>query len=170
MELTEVCKFCPKCSGKFNSNANVLTCSDCGFRFYINPAPCVSVIIEDEQGAIMLVKRKQDPKKGYWDLPGGFINPGENVSSAAQREMKEELGVDIEIEKFLDGYHDVYLYQEVLRPTIGIALVAKITSGSPKPTDDITEYKFFPKDEILKQEQAFPSGYETLKDYLRLFN
>ncbi len=63
MEPKDFYKFCPKCGEKLIAQKeNFLRCEKCGFHFYINPLPCNAVIIENEKGEIMLVKRKFDPK------------------------------------------------------------------------------------------------------------
>ena len=54
-----------------------------------NPTPTVDTIIQNDS-QILLVKRKNEPFKGYFALPGGFINEGETVEDAARRETKEE--------------------------------------------------------------------------------
>ncbi len=167
MNPKEVFKFCPKCGGKLiKKEGNLLDCSKCGFHFYINPLPCNGVIIENDKGEIMLVKRKFEPKKGYWDWPGGFINSGESLEDSVKREIKEELGVDVGEIEIVGVYEDRYLYQDILDYTICIAVSAKITGGSLKVSDDISGYKYFSKEEIFRQNFAFPSIKQGVSDYL----
>ena len=167
MKPEEVFKFCPKCGGKLiKKEGNLLDCSKCGFHFYINPLPCNGVIIENEKSEIMLVKRKFEPKKGYWDWPGGFINPNENLEESVKREIKEELDVNVEMGKIIGVYDWTYFYEGIDFPTIGIVVSARITGGELKPSDDISEYKFFPKNEVLKQRLAFYPIELGILDYL----
>lgn len=70
-----------------------------------NPIPTVDTIIQ-KVSRILLVKRKNEPFKGYFALPGGFVNKGEKVEEAARREVKEETSLDIELVDILGVYSD----------------------------------------------------------------
>jgi 8-oxo-dGTP diphosphatase len=72
---------------------------------YRNPTPTVDTIIQRDS-RILLVKRRNDPFKGYLVLPGGFVNEGERVEDAAKREVKEETSLNIELLDILGVYSD----------------------------------------------------------------
>jgi 8-oxo-dGTP diphosphatase len=74
-------------------------------RHYRNPTPTVDTIIQKDS-QILLVKRKNEPFKGYFAVPGGFVNEGERVEEAAKREAKEETSLDIELVDILGVYSD----------------------------------------------------------------
>lgn len=168
MSPQKIFKYCPKCTGKLViDDKYILKCNKCGFNLYINPAPCNGVIIENNKGQIMLVKRKDDPKKGYWDLPGGFINPNESFAKSVKREIKEELNVEITLGKIIGVYADTYLFQDINIPTLGIVILAKLKSFNLKPSDDITSYKFFDKKDVLEQKLAFKSLKQGIGDYIK---
>lgn len=159
-------KFCPICSSKLNfKKENLLVCSKCKFEFYINTVPCNAAIIENEKGEILLVKRKFDPKKGYWDWPGGFLDAGESLEDSIKREIKEELNVEIELGKFVGVYSDTYLFQNINNPVICIVMAGKI-KGEIKVSDDVAGYKYFSKKDIFKQKLAFKSMKKEIQDYL----
>lgn len=48
-----------------------------------------------ERGKILLVERAKEPLKGYWSLPGGIVETGENLDASIRREVKEETGLDV---------------------------------------------------------------------------
>lgn len=74
-------------------------------RHYRNPTPTVDIVIQKDS-QILLIKRKNEPFKGYFALPGGFVNEGERVEEAAKREAKEETSLDIELVDILGVYSD----------------------------------------------------------------
>ena len=86
----------------------------------------VSAIIDKEEN-ILLLKRKKDPYKGYWCLPGGKIESGEHISQAAIREVEEETGIFCDYIKLNGIYTEILkendevkatfiLYMNLLRP------------------------------------------------------
>jgi NAD+ diphosphatase len=161
-------QFCPKCGSKAERKLpNLLICSKCSYNFYLNPSPTNAIIIENASGEILIAKRKFDPKKGFLDLPGGFVEPEETLEDSSVREAKEELGADIFDVTYFASYPDEYLYQGVNIKTIGFTLTAKIKEDSEiKPADDIEEARFYKKDEIPLDQIAFPSVRQGLIDYL----
>jgi 8-oxo-dGTP diphosphatase len=61
-----------------------------------NPAVTTDIVIftiREEKLELLLIKRKNDPFKGAWGLPGGFVNPDEDLDACAKRELAEETGV-----------------------------------------------------------------------------
>ena len=60
------------------------------------PALTVDVVLlaQDPPATVLLIERGNDPFKGAWALPGGFVEGGERVASAAARELLEETGVE----------------------------------------------------------------------------
>src|SRR5262249_3365344 len=95
-------KFCPKCGEVLQSRllkANEpprLCCPGCGFVFYQDPkvAACTIAMVD---GGIVLVKRAIEPALGKWVFPGGFVDRGEPVHSAAIRETLEEVKLKVSL-------------------------------------------------------------------------
>ena len=78
-------------------------CQTCTFIDYQNPKIVAgSVVLKD--GKILLCKRAIEPRKGFWTLPAGFMELGESVEEAAQREAQEEALADIQIDRLLAVY------------------------------------------------------------------
>jgi len=162
-------QFCPKCGNKSEKKAyNLLVCPSCGFNFYINPSPTSAVIIENSKGEILLVVRKFEPFKGYLDLPGGFIESGEDLKNATIREIKEEIGAELTDVKYFNDYPDEYMYMDINVKTLGFILTAKLVNeNNLKPADDVEEIVFYPKDKIPFEKVAFKNVKNGLEDYLK---
>lgn len=62
------------------------------------PRVAAGVLFRDDAGAVLLVKPTY---KAGWDLPGGYVEPGESPKQAAQREVREELGFEAKIGELL---------------------------------------------------------------------
>ena len=63
-----------------------------------HPLVGVGALIHDSEGRVLLIKRKFEPNKGKWSLPGGLMETGEKLIEAGRREVREELGVELDIE------------------------------------------------------------------------
>src|SRR5207244_4376997 len=93
-------KYCPSCMNPLRrtliDQQMLRACANCGFVFWNPPHPVTSVIIEDHK-KVLLMKRALSPLKGYWCLPGGYIRYSETPEVAAVREVKEETGLDVDV-------------------------------------------------------------------------
>lgn len=63
-----------------------------------------AVILNEDNSRVVLIRRKNEPFKDMWALPGGFVEYNEIVEDAAVREAKEETGLEVEIEKLFGVY------------------------------------------------------------------
>jgi len=57
--------------------------------------PCAGAVVHDAAGRLLLVRRRQEPGRGLWSLPGGRCEPGESAAETAVREVREETGLDV---------------------------------------------------------------------------
>lgn len=83
-------------------------CDRCGWRWHANPLPAAAVLLERPDGgdtAILLLRRAVEPGAGAWDLPAGYLDPGESFEQAARREAREESGIDVELIELAGVYH-----------------------------------------------------------------
>ncbi len=95
-----------------------------------------------EDDKILLVKRKNEPFRDSWHLPGGRVEEGESFEEAVKREVKEETGYEIEVKRYLGKWLDRE-FGFVLNVFEG-----EIVSGSLRSGDDAKEVRWFQKKEI----------------------
>ena len=76
------------------------TCLKCGRVIYHDPKLAATVVIEIK-GKVIMVKRAVDPGKGLWGFPGGYVNRGERVEDGAAREVNEETGLIVSIDRLI---------------------------------------------------------------------
>ena len=144
--------YCPKCGGEleeidWEDGLTIPQCRKCTFRFYQNSKPCVvGIIVDRDEGKILLTKRGILPFKGDWDMPGGFLRNGEDPEAGVKREIKEELGIDCEVEELFDIFVDTYGTYNVY--TFNVCYIIRTTGGNLKPMDDVVEAQWFRFDNI----------------------
>lgn len=128
-------------------------------------APAITVDAIVERGnKILLIKRKNDPFKDYWALPGGFVECGERVEEAIAREVEEEAGVKIKIRGLLGVYSD-----PDRDPRGHVISICFIAEGSERVAgrSDAKDARFFEVKEAKKEKLAFDHD-RILEEYLRL--
>jgi len=110
-----------------------LTCPSCGssVKQYRNPFPTVDIIIELDNG-IVLIERKNKPFG--WALPGGFVDYGESLESAAVREAREETSLEISNLRLLGCYSDPA--RDDRMHTISTVYIATGQGTPPRAADD----------------------------------
>lgn len=166
---SKIFHYCPKCGdhGFLFDQVKAFNCESCGFRFFINAATAVAVILKLPDNRIILTKRKYEPRKDFFDLPGGFVDTGERVEDAAFREIEEELGLKIKNLKFLASFPNEYQYKGITYFTCDLAFVCLMEDISNlKPNDDVAEALLVHPADIDYQTISFPSIVNILKAYL----
>lgn len=109
---------------------------------YRQPALTVDVIVEHE-GSILLIERLHEPL-GY-ALPGGFVDYGETLETAAIREAKEETDLDVTLVRQFHAYSDPA--RDPRKHCVSVVFLAK-AEGTPKGGDDAGLAAFFPLDDL----------------------
>lgn len=130
---------------------------------YRNPTPTVDIIIElidQPDRPIVLIERKNPPYG--WAIPGGFVDYGESVETAARREAAEETGLTVELIK------QFFVYSQPDRDprqhTLSVVFLATAT-GTPQAADDATNLGVF-HGYNLPDPLCFDHG-QILRDYYR---
>lgn len=164
-ELTYDWRFCPQCSKplymRLIEGKSRLSCNNkpCSFVHWDNPKPVVCVLVPSLDGGIVLIKHKNDPQGSWW-TPGGFQERGEQPQAAAVREVREETGLDIE----LDG--DIVMCRLEEEPNVNIMLfqAKPVDTSKLKAGDDAGDARVFYQ---VSDEITCPITKSTLSKFFR---
>ncbi len=143
--LPQPARFCPQCgTGLEPGWQGRPRCPAEGHDYTWHPDPKVGtgVVVHDDDGRILLVRRNHEPRMGLWAFPSGFVDAGEVVEEAALREVWEETGVEVR----LDGLLGVY--SAAGNPVIFIAYSGALVAGTPEAGDEAYEVGLFPPDAL----------------------
>lgn len=100
----------------------------------------VDVIIQ-VPGGVVLIKRRNEPFKGRWALPGGFVNYGERIEDAATREAREETGLSVKLGKLVGLYSDPK--RDPRGHTVSACYLARRAGGRLRASSDAQEASIF---------------------------
>ncbi len=91
----------------------------------------VGALIQNERGEILLALRSQQAKneRGKWEIPGGAVEFGETLEQALQREIKEEIGIEIEVGELLHVCN--HILPEEQQHWVSPTYICQIKSGTP---------------------------------------
>ena len=120
---------------------------------YKIPSLTVDIFIYNENHEFILIKRKNDPYKDCWALPGGFVDYGEKTEDAAIREAKEETSIDVELEGLVNVYSDPD--RDPRRHTVSIVYLARGNFDDAKADDDANDIGVFSFDVLEEKKLAF---------------
>ena len=113
---------------------------------YRNPAPTVDIIIElvdRPSRPIILIERRNSPYG--WAIPGGFVDYGESVETAAIREAAEEVSLDVKLVEQFQVYSEPD--RDPRQHTLSIVFMAA-AAGKPQAADDAKDIGIFSPGEI----------------------
>jgi 8-oxo-dGTP diphosphatase len=156
-------KFCPRCATPVHHEERFgkirPVCPKCGWIHFVDPKVAAAVLVVQE-GRVLLVRRVNEPFRGMWTLPAGFVNGGEDPAEAAQRECLEETGLNVRVTRVYDivsgrehprGADFVIVYQ------------ADVQGGDMKAEDDADAVEWFDKDHLPRL--AFLATQKVLQSF-----
>lgn len=111
-------------------------CARGHYMWFPDPKVAVGVVVERE-GRILLVRRNHEPALGRWAFPSGFVDAGEVVEEAAVREVLEETGVAVRLDRLLG------VYSEPGHPVVFIAYAGTAVGGAARAGDEAFEVRYF---------------------------
>ncbi|HMZ08162.1 MAG TPA: NUDIX domain-containing protein [Anaerolineales bacterium] len=143
-----VVKFCPRCGSMVNYEEKFgalrPVCPQCHYIHFQDPKVAAAVLVE-EGSRVLLVQRANEPFRGLWTLPAGFVNGGEDPAEAAARECLEETNLTVKITRV----YDVISGREHERGAdFIIVYCAEIVSGEMKPADDADAVEWFERNAL----------------------
>jgi 8-oxo-dGTP diphosphatase len=162
-------RYCPYCGTglveKFCEGALRRYCNRCNEPIYENPLPATCMVVVDTEDRVLLVKRSVAPQKGFWCLPGGFMELGETPEKAALRELKEETGLCGRIDMLLGvSSNPSAVYHTVLMA----GYLVKRYSGDLIAGDDANDAAYFHYNEL--PEIAFESHSSFIRMYYAAYS
>jgi 8-oxo-dGTP diphosphatase len=131
-------------------------------RRYFGPALAVDAVWV-QRGRVLLVRRARWPFRGFWALPGGFVELRETVEQAVLRELHEETG----LRGTIDGLVGVYSgpHRDPRKPNTSVAFLIRGRAGAPRGGDDAADAQWVPLDRV--RAMAFDHR-DILRDALAL--
>lgn len=144
-------KHCPKCGSDcfLVASEKSKKCGLCGYECFANASAAVAAFVFNERGDLLLCKRANEPAKGSWDLPGGFVDLGETAEEALCRELSEELHAKPTEVSYLFSQPNEYPFSEFVVHTLDLFFAVKIGDLSHLAcADDVCELRFVPLDAI----------------------
>jgi colanic acid biosynthesis protein WcaH len=93
---------------------------------HLLPIPCVDLLVEDEKGRVLMIKRANEPAKGQWWFPGGRVHFLETREQAAVRKLKEECGLEALQVKEMGTYDVILNMPDDANPSHGITTLFHI--------------------------------------------
>ncbi len=152
--------FCSTCGNKLAPQpAGPARCTRCGRLAYLDPKLAAAAIVPLD-GGIVLVQRAIGPAYGKWSFPSGYVDRGESVETAVEREVLEETGLHVSA-RWLVG-----LYSSRGNPVVLSVYHAEVTGGTPGANDEALDIGTFPVNRL--PELAFEHDARIIRDWLRL--
>ena len=160
--------YCPRCATELEMRPSSgpdpdrPTCPNCGWVHYENPTPTVQAWI-DRDGSYLALRRGEEPLKGEWNMPGGFVEVGERGDEAIAREVREETGLEIEVVELIGIFDSTYGSGDDAKPIFDVAYRCRITGDTTEldVSDESSEARWFPLAEF--PEPAFAGERKALE-------
>jgi len=158
-------RFCPRCGNQLQprrikpGGPELQACPSCSFVHYHDPKVATGTLFTLD-GGIVLVQRAISPSYGKWVFPGGFVDQGERLEAAAIRETREEVNLDVEIDRLLN----VYSYED--SAVVIIAYASHVVGGELQAKDESLDVRTFLPARIPWEDLAFRSTQDAIKDYI----
>jgi ADP-ribose pyrophosphatase YjhB (NUDIX family) len=163
---------CPRCGGILRWQSETRgepkrqTCRRCGYRVYHNPVTATEAyIVRDNR--VLLLRRAREPRAGFWDVPGGFLETGEEPVRGLRREVAEELHARLVRPQLFGAYATGYRFQDELTAVIVLAYAGELR-GRVRLNHENTEAEWITMSRASRL--AFFHQQHALRDLRRWLN
>ncbi len=170
MHILEKFCYCPKCGSSHfvEDTEKSKKCENCGFEYFLNPSAAVAAFILNRNGKILIERRKKDPAKGMFDLPGGFVDVRETAENAIVREVMEETSLNVTDAKYLFTQPNVYRYSDFDVHTLDIFFLCTVEDETQmKAADDAAECMWMKPEDIRTEQFGLRSVRQALHIFLK---
>ncbi len=160
-------RFCPEDAAELEhpDGEGGSRCPRCGRSWYRNSAPTAGCAIVRSGKALVSV-RAREPEKGRFDVPGGFLLPGEGPIEGLKREVSEELGVEIDVGIEDCGSMVTHRYGEEGDFVLALGFAARMVGGELVPNDDVEAIQWVGAEELNGLDFAWPHDRELVRNAL----
>lgn len=155
-------RFCSSCGGSIRASPGRFDCNRCHRRQWVNSKPATGALVMRD-GRLLLVRRRHEPFRGWWDIPGGFLDAGEHPEAGVVREVDEETGLAVRPDRLIGIYMD--RYGEGGDFTLNLYYECTVIGGTERAGDDAVEIGWFPRSAV-PENVAFENGRAVLRDWL----
>ena len=121
----------------------------------------VGGLITNEEGQVLLIRH---PRRG-WEFPGGQVEVGEDLTTALEREVTEETGIVVTVERLVGIYQNIKEESENMTTKVMFDFLGRRTAGEIKASEESIEVGWFSREETLTKITR-PFIYDRLKEML----
>ena len=164
--MVETMNFCNHCGAKVSlkvpdgEHVPRHVCDACGAIHYLNPKIVVGCVPEHEDGRILMCLRAIKPRRGFWTVPGGFMEIGETLEQGAARETWEEALAKVDIGSLLAMVNVLHVHQ------VHVFFRARLIGDEFGVGEESLESTLYEERDIPWDQIAFPSTEFALRKFL----
>jgi 8-oxo-dGTP diphosphatase len=119
-------------------------CPQCGWIYYLQVKLSTAVLIQSD-GRLLLLQRAYEPWRGFWNLPAGYVEVDESPETAAVREVREETGLEIEIQRLLGNY---FFDDDPRGNGLLVVFVGRVVGGKLNGSKESSAHGYFSPDAL----------------------